>query len=192
MQTFRVGVEGLLSEIDLQVVRAGGTPAGSLHASLYRGDYAGVDGQFSTPGVAPIAAPGSFVADTLRLVSDLPTLADAQNGAFAAFDLSGLNLQVHVGDVFSILLDLPAGSSRLGWVLGYTDANSNIVGQTYAGGYGAISQDGGAHFFGASLDRGFRTLVNAQPVPEPATWALMIAGFGLAGASLRRRRAVAA
>jgi hypothetical protein len=26
-------------------------------------------------------------------------------------------------------------------------------------------------------------------VPEPATWAMMIAGFGLAGAALRRRRA---
>lgn len=30
------------------------------------------------------------------------------------------------------------------------------------------------------------------PAPEPATWALMISGFGLAGASLRRRRAIAA
>ena len=29
-------------------------------------------------------------------------------------------------------------------------------------------------------------------VPEPATWALMISGFGLAGAALRRRRIVAA
>lgn len=29
-------------------------------------------------------------------------------------------------------------------------------------------------------------------VPEPATWALVIAGFGLAGAALRRRRAVEA
>ncbi len=29
-------------------------------------------------------------------------------------------------------------------------------------------------------------------VPEPATWAMMIAGFGLAGATLRRRRAILA
>lgn len=31
-----------------------------------------------------------------------------------------------------------------------------------------------------------------NPVPEPATWALMISGFGLAGAALRRRRAASA
>lgn len=34
--------------------------------------------------------------------------------------------------------------------------------------------------------------LNAAAVPEPATWALMITGFGLAGAMLRRRRAIAA
>ena len=32
----------------------------------------------------------------------------------------------------------------------------------------------------------------ANAVPEPASWALMIAGFGLAGAATRRRRAVTA
>jgi len=30
-----------------------------------------------------------------------------------------------------------------------------------------------------------------SPIPEPATWAMMITGFGLVGASLRRRRSVA-
>jgi hypothetical protein len=34
--------------------------------------------------------------------------------------------------------------------------------------------------------------VSLDVVPEPATWALMISGFGLAGAALRRRRQVSA
>jgi hypothetical protein len=31
-----------------------------------------------------------------------------------------------------------------------------------------------------------------EPVPEPSSWALLIAGFGLVGATMRRRRAIAA
>jgi hypothetical protein len=34
--------------------------------------------------------------------------------------------------------------------------------------------------------------VSGAAVPEPATWALMIGGFGMAGAALRRRRALGA
>ena len=42
-----------------------------------------------------------------------------------------------------------------------------------------------ADFGNARLDATFNA------VPEPATWALMIGGFGMAGAALRRRRALA-
>ena len=47
--------------------------------------------------------------------------------------------------------------------------------------------------FGAGgLDTGYLDNVLIQSVPEPAAWALMIVGFGSAGAMLRRRRAVLA
>lgn len=32
------------------------------------------------------------------------------------------------------------------------------------------------------------TLNDAAAIPEPATWAMMLAGFGLAGSAIRRRR----
>ena len=39
-------------------------------------------------------------------------------------------------------------------------------------------------------DNGVRIVVEGAPaVPEPAAWALMIVGAGLAGVALRRRRA---
>jgi hypothetical protein len=46
---------------------------------------------------------------------------------------------------------------------------------------------------GGNFATGGSVLQAAQQagVPEPASWALMIGGFGLAGASLRRRRAIA-
>ena len=41
-------------------------------------------------------------------------------------------------------------------------------------------------------NRFFDPLDTPANAPEPATWALMLAGFGMAGAALRRRRALAA
>lgn len=53
----------------------------------------------------------------------------------------------------------------------------------------------GSSLINAHIDIGNANLTNLRPyviggaVPEPAAWALMIAGFGLAGAALRRRGA---
>lgn len=50
--------------------------------------------------------------------------------------------------------------------------------------YSALVSDHGVHLENFAF--------RVAGVPEPASWALMISGFGLAGASLRRRRTVAA
>ena len=51
---------------------------------------------------------------------------------------------------------------------------------------------GNAHIADFAVDGGTFGVVDLRgAVPEPATWALMIAGFGAVGASLRRRRAFA-
>jgi len=55
---------------------------------------------------------------------------------------------------------------------------------------------GGGATYGAGLTDGTDGLnyvgdINVVPVPEPATWALMIGGFALAGSALRRRKLTA-
>jgi hypothetical protein len=73
-----------------------------------------------------------------------------------------------------------------------------------------VNTDGGAQFFGVVSSVPFSLVVAVQTnnpgvadafgiddimynvVPEPGTWAMMIAGFGLVGAAARRRKALAA
>lgn len=67
--------------------------------------------------------------------------------------------------------------------------NYRFFGATNAGGISKIfiSNDSG----GIEVDH-LQYGLDAPGVPEPAAWALMIGGFGLAGAALRRRRLLAA
>jgi hypothetical protein len=72
-----------------------------------------------------------------------------------------------------------------------------FAGTTYS--HGSIVLSAGSHSItgvATSSPTGsggaFIQLVNGGAVPEPATWAMMIAGFGLVGAMARRRSAHAA
>jgi hypothetical protein len=60
---------------------------------------------------------------------------------------------------------------------------------------GLVFQWGPDAVFGGIDDLTFTVRPNQVgpgPIPEPATWAMLIAGFGLTGAALRRRRVVPA
>ncbi len=82
----------------------------------------------------------------------------------------------------------------------YTSAFlANLGGGTVAGAKAALLQgfaagDAYSNIHNAAYPGGeIRGLLTAAAVPEPQTWALMLAGFALAGAAMRRRRlAVAA
>ena len=74
------------------------------------------------------------------------------------------------------------------------DGALGSAGRPGAAAFGSSFNSGMNPFTGVnSLTTGFVTieqLTQVGVVPEPATWAMMIAGFGLAGTALRRRRAV--
>jgi len=130
----------------------------------------------------------------LRSVTIFDGTGDASNGELAASNF-------RYRDVTPLLLT--AGST---YHLGATYASSRDHYDFVTAGavstisqisvIGGVQQSGGFAFPGRPIANGvmiigpnFRVAgVAAAPVPEPASWALMILGFGGAGAVLRRRR----
>jgi hypothetical protein len=135
--------------------------------------------------------PGTITAFTVKVYADnagqpgsaLSTSSFSGNGgescggAICTYSL-GLNFSAAAGTQYwlSIVPD-EAFPPQWGWATGNN-------------GDGVAYQD----FFGSrtalAADVAF-TLTGTAAVPEPATWALMLGGFGLAGAALRRRQLTA-
>jgi len=97
------------------------------------------------------------------------------------------------------------GASDVNWTLTASDSSSNVLGSlviapthsSNAGEYFGVSSPGISHVSLVSSDAAqedwvfvdrFTYAGATSAVPEPAAWALMIVGFGLAGPALRRRR----
>jgi hypothetical protein len=93
------------------------------------------------------------------------------DGAVQAYDAISQTIGTNIGDTYRISFNLNGGGGSF-----YSDLSTNGD-VTGIGGNGidvlAYAQSG---------------LPHAGGVPEPASWALMIGGLGLAGAALRRQR----
>ncbi|HPU14664.1 MAG TPA: PEPxxWA-CTERM sorting domain-containing protein [Polymorphobacter sp.] len=177
-QIVTAGVTGTLSRVDLQV-RRGPQATGALILQIVSLPLPTATG----PGV---------------VVGGLTTAFDGQT---VSVDVSSLNFAVTAGSSFALLLrsDTISNENRFGWLFGEQDIDgNNIYTRDYAGGVNSIFNLDLPPIYNVgawgetSLDRGFATYVETGAVPEPASWALMIAGFGMTGAMLRRRRPVAA
>jgi hypothetical protein len=179
-QSFTVGLSGKLTEIDVGVFDFDtfDPPSEGVTFSLY-----------DTPGGT---GPSLFTRHLDAQSIPYFYLGGSGWGSLHQFNLTSAHVSVHPGEMMSFVLTPDAGTvvtlsylfSVDGQPLSYS-GGSMLVGPAGAllPSYTFLSNGSPVPANGA-----FRTYVT---VPEPETWALMIGGFGLVGAQLRRPRRAA-
>lgn len=188
MQTFftvvQAGSSGTLSSIGLKLGKVQGT--GLLELVLFDGGRQGSTavGVF-TGYVEPLSYTGALTTVVFD-VGSLPTGIDD----VTTIDVNAAGLVLDPGHIFSFMLRSiePVPALKLGSARTTTDAS--VFATTYGTGNGGIPyfDDRVTQLiqFQTFIENGLTPIVAG--VPEPASWALMVAGFGLVGGAIRRRR----
>lgn len=155
------------------------TSNGSLPGAFKSTSGAHLSGTVIVPGNALILHPGPNAGQASAVLFTAPTTSTYRFD-FAAFiadnNPSGVNVFAFTPGGFVTGLgtltrsNLAIGGSRVGFL---TAGQQLGVGVDYAGSY--FNDSTGVNF-------------TATAVPEPAAWALMIAGFAMTGFAARRRR----
>jgi len=93
-------------------------------------------------------------------------------------------VSVLAGTTYYLSIDVTTGGTDSAGLGGEFHADPYTPGELF------LRDAGSPNYLTYSSDTAFRTYADVTGgVPEPATWALMILGFGAAGSLLRRRRA---
>lgn len=126
---------------------------------------------------------GGALLATRSAVAPLDLATTLNEGMFLDLGFAGTSLTI--GGLYTAVIS--ADANRLG--IGFDRGGSYDGGAATITGMTGLLGSQYAHCFTGGCDTAFRVIgETATAVPEPGTWALMIAGFGLAGAALRQRR----
>lgn len=166
----------------------------------------GTGGATVVPGSAPDGTPSVLATTTLTDTRGQGMSIGYDGGASGfltpgvvggryalTFNGGGTNILNNGGTFTSIVRILGDWSATGSHSAAVYDSSYTILDDfTFAGGYTTFSV-ANTDYQGANPGISF-SLLGGQvtPVPEPASWAMMIVGFGVIGAAMRRRRQVIA
>ena len=177
---------GCLGNSAISCITGGGEPALGAYKNMSASAQNNVSGTINVPGNALFIHPGpsllaaiTFTAPTSALFTYAVSVNLLTNQNPTGVDLFTGNL---VGGPLNgaLLASLPA---NLGASYSFAGSIGLSAGDTI---FLAIGPAGDFRFDSTQVSW------SMTAVPEPITWTMMIAGFGLTGAVLRRRRSVAA
>ena len=178
---------------------SGAADRGTLYIDILTPNNLGIPGPFTFTGY--LTGTASLFSSTpwtsgqldayLGIPQGPPPEANPANpiGAFLpATQGCGLNQGCDPGATgYYVFQALIAGTTTLPGNSGTNDTFLSTLGQSLAPGSYILAFLQQTDDYGATANSG-AILETASPVPEPATWAMMIAGFGATGFALRRSR----
>ncbi|HMI18034.1 MAG TPA: PEPxxWA-CTERM sorting domain-containing protein [Sphingomonas sp.] len=177
--TVVAGTSGLLSELDLWLAPDSTSDAGQLELLVFAGGR-----QDGVPA-------GDYTGAVYTQIFDVANLPPTPDLA-TKFNLSSAGFVVTAGETFSFQLRAVGEGLPLAAALANDDQTFSYASTYIAGAIG----------FGYDDDRlnlpiQFRDYITppgsghgndqSGPAPEPATWAMMLGGFGAVGAAMRRQ-----
>lgn len=165
-----------------QLFNAGGSALNSF--SLFLGDRFSGSGTLDFRGY--IGTWDGTKVGSVLYTSDTQTHGD---GGLVEYMFGTGGLGVNAGDTYVAFLSISELAAQAQSTFRMPNANDDIAGQfvflNNGTDFGALTTDS---WSSRASDVFFKADFGAAAVPEPATWAFMIFGFGAVGASMRRRK----